>query len=84
MTGAVIKQGSSVRFSLNENTIAKLGAGAAVSWVVQNPSLIRIEVDSDGYGVTVYGENIGSTYITCTAAKADGTSLYNYASVVVI
>ena len=84
LLSAISRDGEEIYVGLNDNTIAGLGEGATVAWTVSDPSIVRLEVDSDGYGVTACPQGIGGVYITCTATLADGSSLYNYCNIIAI
>ena len=84
LVSAVSRNGETVYLELNDNTIAGLGEGATVTWTVSDPSIVRLVVDADGYGVTACPQGIGGVYITCTATLADGSSIYNYCSIIAL
>ena len=84
LVSAISVDGEEIYVGLNDNTIAGLGEGATVTWTVSDPSIVRLVVDADGYGVTACPQGIGGVYITCTATLADGSSRYNYCSIIAL
>ena len=84
LVSTITHPGEETPVVLNQNTRSELGEGAIVTWTVDNPSVVQLEISADGFGVTARSLNVGAAVITCTAVLPDGTSLYNYTNIIVI